>query len=585
MRNSAASHPVQYSLNPNGTFVIENYNQAPAFSSFFPGIAGLWGIPMWVFYVNRGQGICSFGIESKDKSILEFQPASKAYRLTSSEGFRTFLKIRKDAQAIFHEPFRDQGHRTTTRMLLTSHDLTLEEVFPSLGLVTRVNYFTMPEEPYAALVRRLTLENVSKKKYDIELVDGLPVIIPYGASDWLLKNMSRTLEAWVEVENLNKRVPYYHLKVEVNDRPTTTRIHEGNFYLGFDATASPGKLLEPVVETSCIFGSGDDFSSPQGFLKQKRFTPPTRQKTANRMPSAMVFHHFVLGPQAKREITSLIGHAPGISWTHRIARQVLQKGFIEKKSEHNRAVISEIKNFALTNSSSQPLNQYSTQTFLDNVLRGGLPISFRTKEGEVIFNVFSRKHGDLERDYNFFVLKPTYFSQGNGNYRDINQNRRNDVWFNPHIKDQHLLSFINLLKADGYNPLILKGVNFWLEDRNVIETLLSECVREKNHDEIRALLIKGFQPGELLKKITRDPIPLKIKPQEFLERILGLCHKREIVEHGDGYWTDHWTYNLDLIESFLSLYPDELDNFLLQKKYLVSPSIPFTSGIVITVIS
>ena len=26
---------------------------------------------------------------------------------------------------------------------------------------------------------------------------------------------------------------------------------------------------------------------------------------------------------------------------------------------------------------------------------------------------------------------------------------------------------------------------------------------------------------------------------------------------GEGYWVDHWTYNLDLIESYLAVYPEE----------------------------
>ena len=51
-----------YYLRPDGVFVIENYNQQKPFANFFPGISGAWGIPMWVFYVNRGQGIASFGI-------------------------------------------------------------------------------------------------------------------------------------------------------------------------------------------------------------------------------------------------------------------------------------------------------------------------------------------------------------------------------------------------------------------------------------------------------------------------------------------------------------------------------------------
>src|SRR5262245_25163845 len=97
-----------YTLDAQGRFVIKDYNRAKVFSNFFPGIAGVCGIPMWVFYVNRGQCISSFGIESKDKSILEFQPANKAFRLTTLQGFRTFLKINSSKGSVYYEPF--QGH-------------------------------------------------------------------------------------------------------------------------------------------------------------------------------------------------------------------------------------------------------------------------------------------------------------------------------------------------------------------------------------------------------------------------------------------------------------------------------------------
>ena len=99
------SEIAKHYLNGQDRFVIENYNNAKPFTSFFPGIAGAWGIPMWVFYVNRGQGIASFGIESKDKAILEFQPANKSYRLTSIQGFRTFLKVDDGKAVKFYEPF------------------------------------------------------------------------------------------------------------------------------------------------------------------------------------------------------------------------------------------------------------------------------------------------------------------------------------------------------------------------------------------------------------------------------------------------------------------------------------------------
>jgi hypothetical protein len=162
--------------------------------------AGIWGTPMWVFYVNRGQCISSFGIDNKDKSILEFQPANKAYRMTSLQGFRTFLKITSGRSKDFWEPFSGAGYKgqpTRQTMSMQSHDLTIEDVNPKLGLKVEVNYFTMPQEPFPALVRRVTVTHLgtSKKSYDIEMIDGLSIIMPYGLRDWAAKNMSRTAEA------------------------------------------------------------------------------------------------------------------------------------------------------------------------------------------------------------------------------------------------------------------------------------------------------------------------------------------------------------------------------------------------------
>jgi len=75
---------VSYHIGEDGEFIVRNYNLARPFSGFFPGIAGLYGKPMWAFYVNRAQCICSMGIENKDGAILEFQSANRAYVFTNT---------------------------------------------------------------------------------------------------------------------------------------------------------------------------------------------------------------------------------------------------------------------------------------------------------------------------------------------------------------------------------------------------------------------------------------------------------------------------------------------------------------------
>jgi len=569
MSAGRTSSPAKYTLNTNGRFVIENYNKAKPFSNFFPGIAGVWGIPMWVFYVNRGQCIASFGVESKDKAIMEFQPANKSYRVTSLQGFRTFIKAISGSKTIYWEPFQNHLEGTDFKkkqtLSISAHDLTLQETNIDLGLTVTVNYFTLPEESYPALVRRVTVKNIGRKDYTVDLIDGLPAIIPYGLNDMLNKNISRTVEAWVKVGNLAKKAPYYRLNVEVSDRPEVTHIKEGNFFFSFDPRAKSGELLDPIVESACVFGKASDYLAPERFY-QKHFKLPEQQQTSNRTPSAMCHARFRLKKKAERQIISLFGHAHDEDQLNKIVLQAAAKQFIDSKADGNKRIIDGVKNFALTKSSSSEFDLFSAQTFLDNTLRGGLPVSLRTSDGAVAFNVYSRKHGDLERDYNYFFVSPTFFSQGNGNYRDVNQNRRNDVWFNADVRSGHLMNFLNLSQADGYNPLIIKGTAFSVCDEKRLQRVLSECVDKKDRDTVGEFIRRRFTPGDLLKFIAVRAVRLSVDPKAFLGRVLEACRGQELVDHGEGFWSDHWTYNLDLIESYLSVYPEDLKGLLLERR-------------------
>ena len=558
----------QYQLQSDGTFVIRNYNQAKSFCNFFPGIAGVWGIPMWVFYVNRGQCISSFGLESKDKAILEFLPANKAYRQTALQGYRTFIKVNQGEGDVYWEPFQDHLRGTSFKkdleMRITTYDLTLVEVNHDLGLTVKVNYFTLPNEPNAGLVRKLTIENHSGQECDLEVIDGLPMIVPYGTGDWVLKNMSRTVEAWNTVDNLEKKAPYYHLNVDISDVSEVKHIKEGHFYFAFDPD-NPGVLLDPIVDSTTVFGSFDDFIAPESFLKDG-FVYPNKQATLNKTPSALTYQKSKLAAGAKKDIVSVVGFVRTVEQLNKLVKAYSNRDFVEQKQQQNKQGIDEVCNHALTVCESDEFSLYSEATFLDNTLRGGLPYSLETKAGKDVFNVFSRKHGDLERDYNYFRLSPTFFSQGNGNYRDVNQNRRNDIWFNPDVQDNQLFNFLNLSQADGYNPLVVKGAELTVTDEKAAEKILKDSVHADGIDAVSGFLKKSFQPGELLDFIEANEIKLKIEPRKFFEQILEVGEMHESSEHGEGFWSDHWTYNLDLVQSYLALFPERLENLLLKRK-------------------
>lgn len=76
-----------------------------------------------------------------------------------------------------------------------------------------------------------------------------------------------------------------------------------------------------------------------------------------------------------------------------------------------------------THTANTLFDGYIKQMFLDSSLNGGVP----TLLGEVddnalmrnldednrlkVYHLFSRTHGDLERDYNDFEVSPTFFSE------------------------------------------------------------------------------------------------------------------------------------------------------------------------------
>ncbi|MFC1594505.1 hypothetical protein ACFL38_04180 [Candidatus Omnitrophota bacterium] len=566
---------VSYQLNEDGAFVIENYDLAKPFSSFFPGVAGIYGIPLWVFYVNRGQCIASFGSKNKDGAILEFFPANKAYQNTSLKGFRTFLKIKKGSSLFFYEPFQNNISNTEydveRKMIINSADLRLEEMNHSLGIKVQVHYFSIPEEFFGGLARIVTVTNVSKRPVSFELLDGAPLVIPFGATNWLLKNISRTIEAWMQVKQLDKKnAAVYKLKVHVSDKPEVTTIEEGNFYACF-LQQKQAQLVEPIVESEYIFGPLTDFTYPYEFFKNATFKFPKKQITDNKTPGAFSYVRCSLGSQKEKKICSVFGYTNNLHHFDRSLNRITSKGYLEKKETRNTAIIDEVTSKMFTASGLKNFDLYCEQTFLDNVLRGGFPLILNHSQIRA-FHIYWRKHGDLERDYNHFVVNPTYFSEGNGNYRDINQNRRNDVWFNPEVKDTNILVFFSLIQPDGFNPLVFSGVRFTVRNAAKARAMLRKMVDRKAVDELVKIIRKPFVPGEVFAHLENHAIRLRVSREEFIQRIIAIANTEIIANHNDsvdhveGFWTDHWTYNSDCLESYLSIYPEKLSDILLQKK-------------------
>ena len=555
--------PERYYLNQNGEFVIENYNLAKPFSSFFPGIAGAWGVPIWTFYVNRGQAISSFGIADKDHPIMEFQPANKAYYLTPIVGFRTFIKAYSSKKVQFYDAFQNglgsDGFDINNRMVISSSELNLRETNRTLGLEVDIEYFTIPNDNYGALARIVTIKNISSKNLKLEILDGMPQIIPYGLNNMFLKKLSRTIEAWMGVENLENNVPYLRLKVDPTDRPEVVHIKEGNFYMAFDTKG----LKKPIVDPEAIFGKVNNFTYPACFMEKARFAYPKEQLTKSKTPSCMSHCGRVyLRPGDSYTLYTIAGNMCSLQKLKAQTRRIADKNYLIKKQQENKELISSLESGVFTQSSSKNFDFYCRQNFLDNIMRGGYPLFVKHSKGKTHIQVFSRKHGDMERDYNKFLVEPTFFSQGNGNYRDINQNRRCDIWFNPELKEENIITFFSLIQIDGYNPLIIRPDRFSFNN-NI--RAISRFFSKADLNKIKKFLSETFTPGEFFYYIEQNDIALQGKKRDLLEMLLENSERTYEAWHGEGFWIDHWHYCLDMLESYLMLYPERLRSLFLER--------------------
>ncbi|MBN1313043.1 MAG: hypothetical protein JXB30_16645, partial [Anaerolineae bacterium] len=553
--------PMQDPFDSSGRFIVNDFTSARPFSSFLPGIAGPFGIPLWVFYVNRGQAIAAFGVESKNHPIMEFQPANKAYQSSTLLGFRTFVKLQKGTATSLYEPFSPFTVAMPKRtMYVAANELELVELGTDQGLQVNVLYFVLACEPFAALARQVTLSNIGGERLSGELLDGLPAVIPHGVTDALLKNINRTLEAWMAVYNVERRLPFYRLHAAPSDTAEVGDVLAGNFALAY--TDADPELLPTIVDPRAVFGADTSFSVPRRFLElplAELFEQ--KQIVVGRTPCGFFGTAFNLAPGEALTLSSLFGHARSVEAINADSKRLTRPGYLQEKRAEANDLVRSLTATVSTQTAAPLFDAYCEQNFLDNVMRGGWPVLLGDEQYPFIYHIYSRKHGDLERDYNDYFLAAEFYSQGNGAYRDVNQNRRSEVLLNPQVGDFNIVTLVSLLQADGYNPLVILGSRFIVPP----ERRASLLVLVDPPELLASILDKPFTPGSLLTALVDHDTRLNVSRDELLRRVLSEAGQHFEAVPAEGYWVDHWTYNLDLIESYLDIYPERQAELLFGK--------------------
>ena len=526
------------------TFVVEDFQKAKRFCSFFPAIAGVDGKPLWAFYANVGQCMGGFGVGSKDTPITPFDSATLAYQNIPLRSFRTFLRVDSKNYSPF---FKDDSSKRVMEINKTSITITEEND----GYLLTVTYSTVSHKDYPALIRQVTIKNLDNKPHKYDICDGLPVFFPHGLSNVTYKELVSLMGAYCQID-MNNNAPFVKFKTSTGDNSVVSLAKEGNGFVSID---EKGSRLSNVVELAQVFGDDSALLEARNWNNNDvSYFKNLDQQTENQIPCAFSVKDFELKAGESYSFVSLYGYFEDIEHFNRSLNELSYDSLIKEMKVTEDLLESYLPKGIKT--SNLLFDEYIRQSVLDNNLRGGFPIVI----GDKPYYVYSRKHGDMERDYNAFNIPSNYYSSGPGNFRDVNQNRRSDLYFVKDIKDFNVNIFFSLIQVDGQNPLTVKPTTFTLDD----EKVLSKTSKELKADILS--IAKDYVPGTLLSVIKKH-IKDNNEASKLFEEVIKASRSNLHASFGEGYWVDHWTYNVDLLENYRSVYPDKLEELLFNEDY------------------
>ena len=503
----------------------------------------------------------AFGVQNKDGAIAKFNTAEKAYQQTPFTGFRTFVKGSRGGEAFSHMPFFpndiSKKEKPIRNMMIGMSEMEIEEVATEYGLKTNVLYFTVPDEEFPSLIRRTTFTNLdSDSTLTIDVLDGLGKLQPSGISNGNLDAIGRTMEAWMNVYNAGSEggitEPFFHISQGTGDTAQVQIIKDGHFSVAFIEDGEGVNMdrnglhfpLSVIVDPSAVFGTDTSLTNPSGFFGAEKDAVEIAQQpqgTTSRTPCSFAAAKLVIPSGGSVTVTSVYGHAKDLdTFLSVYSPKIRSNGYSSSKRAANALLVKSITDKVTSTTGSSLFDSYMQQNFLDNTLRGGMPIPLGDPSDPKIYHTYSRIHGDLERDYNNFQFETTYFSQGPGNFRDVSQNRRMDVLLSPVVGDFNVRMFLSFVQADGYNPLTVATTNFKVPAGNVTNLVQDLGITDAlDAESMKKLFKKSFRIGQLFTDMKAAGVTLSIDRADFLAKVVGAAKQVFAAQFAqNGFWAD-----------------------------------------------
>lgn len=140
--------------------------------------------------------------------------------------------------------------------------------------------------------------------------------------------------------------------------------------------------------------------------------------------------------------------------------------------------------------------------------------------------------------------------------------------------------FLSYIQADGYEPLQVEAVIFTIRDSETCDIIAERAVGNADghraQREALSLVLCGgpFRPGQLFGLMEEQYIEIKLSKQDFIDLVVSNAESSPNAVFQAGFWADHWTYYMDIVNSYLSIYPDGEENLMYEVPlpYFFSPA-------------
>lgn len=452
----------------------------------------------WLFISSNG-GLTA-GRGDADQALFPYYTDDKLIDNAPFTGPRTIVRVFDAAkkEAYLWEPLDDRlkGLYHTERNLyksLRADQLYFEEINHDLQL--RFAYRWAFSRSYG-FVRQCWLENLGDQSREIELVDGLENLIPYGVDGLMQDRRSTLVDAYKKNELATESgLGIFSLSSNIVDKAEPSESLRANVVW---SSPRPDSYLLSSTQLEA-FRMGADLENESftkavkaayfGFRKislKAKASDTWMQVAEVGLSSAKVtnLHHLLqqeeLYPkvmaellETQEELESLVARADGLQCTGdplvqtrhygNVLYNIMRGGifedaytldrddFIDYLGKSNRPLAmrfsAELRNLAPS---------FSYAWFQTWLLEKG-DTDLRRLGAEYLPLSFSRRHGDPSRPWNRFSIQ-RFDEQGQkilnyeGNWRDIFQNWEALAYSYPRFIEGMIFKFLNASTLDGYNP-------------------------------------------------------------------------------------------------------------------------------------